>query len=155
MLAKIIFSFRNAVHETSQLQWVERDIYCTSCFHTTCPLISKKMKGIFRNYIERPIIPLTNQWNKSITAPIHHHIKTSKLSIWKITLKAFALIAPLHPFFSVAQTHPRWRQSTAVNTFCLLSVTEQQEITPEKQFYSQKSTEAEEKILVKRAPILR
>lgn len=47
------------------------------------------------------------------------------------------------PIFSVAQKHPRWRQSPAVNTFCLLSVTEQKKITPEKQFYSQKTTEAE------------
>lgn len=102
MLAKI-FRSRNAVHITSQLQWVERDIYCSSCFHTSCPLVSRKMKAIFRNYIGGPsFLSQVNETKVSLLTT-HQNIKIMKLTIWKITLKAFALIVPLHPFFQYPQ----------------------------------------------------
>lgn len=73
-----------------------------------------------------------------------------------MTVKASALLVTLHPFFQRQEspTHPEWKDSTAVTTFCLLSSHRLQEITPEKEFYTQKSTEAAEKAQVYKAPVL-
>jgi len=54
MLAKS-FRPRNTVHKASQLQWVERDIYCSSHFHIA--LVCKKIKGIFKITYRGPSFP--------------------------------------------------------------------------------------------------
>lgn len=83
-----------------------------------------------QNYIERTIIPLTNQWNKVSLLTIHQHIKIMMLVIWKNDFESFALIVPPYPIFQrqVSPTHPEWKESTDVTAFCLLSVTEKRKL---------------------------